>query len=103
MAIEGAPDIYLVHGWRLGPEALKAALADMTPEALECGLRIVFEGGQNGRAFLGVVLGVLRPKDGEASTAVPMPKDAERLAVAVKSLGLETMLVEKPALWVVAG
>lgn len=103
MVHEDAPDIYLVYGWRIGAEALRRALSDMTPEAVECGLRLVLEPDSKEAAFLGRILVKLEPKKGEIfREALPEPADPGPMVEAARTLGLE-LDGEKPKLWVVAG
>lgn len=104
MALADSPDIYIVHGWKIGPDVLTAVLTNMSPEILESGLRVVIQEGSKERAFLGEVLAVLRPKKGGVFSPVAPPDDGKKLIEAAKSIGLGAMVAETgPTLWIVAG
>lgn len=97
--IEGRLDIYLVYGWKVGPNFVrKAVLTDPAH-----GLRLVVSAdGQ--RAVLGRVLSSFSFR--ETPDTVPCePPDAamrEALRKAASDAGLVALIDEPPQLWIVA-
>lgn len=94
------PDVFLVFGWKLGPDLAKRAL--INSDLFERGLRLVFSGDRH-QAFIGEILVSAQDSDGKTFSAAAAPSVAvtERLSRDVCDLGFEVLLADPPMLWVV--
>lgn len=96
-------EVFLVYGWKIGPEHYKNALTGISEEVLATGLQVVFAKDATKAAFAGKVLLRLAPADSGTCCSVPSPADLERLRHGMQLAGMESVAQETPSLWMVAG
>jgi hypothetical protein len=94
---------WLVYGWKIGPEAVKKFMEDMSPEAQEAGLRLIISDDQEGNGYVGEVLAdwPADPTIDERDAPAPMPSAANQLHGAMVAQGLGRETEKPPRLWIV--
>lgn len=94
--------LYVIHGWKVEGAALDKCMMDLTPAVIELGMRLVFPKDQK-HAFFGEILAKAEDEASALRVLPPAGASAERMAYALRKMGLEKKSMDAPLIWVVLG
>jgi hypothetical protein len=94
--------LYVVYGWKVEGQALGKCLMDVSPAAVELGMKLVFPKDSK-TGYFGQILAMAENEASVLQVARPTSGSAENMARALKEMGLDNHALEAPLILVVFG